>query len=205
MMLVYAVVFPIEFLLQNEADIYNHELTSHHDCGEIDQYSGIEILSTPQKKKIHERDNPFEIEGVGFLSSTWMGQRGKRELVQEVHDESERSESQTLKRELRTFAKVCGNALGNLGAHSSNDPQVKNAIELCDSYLSLKKKKMSVSQKLNQLWKSGELSASQDEISTDPAQIASAVLGNSLVDAITEKDKQPPDVSGSANFVVFLL
>ncbi len=157
--------------------------------------SGVEIES-PHKAAQREKEENGEIPGVGQISTRWVGQRGKKDMIQEADREQCKTEAQGLRVELSTLANECKKALLVLGADESHDPQVQRANSLCDQYLKKtpsKHKPTSLSQKMDDLWKSqcepGPCGVSE------PATAATAALGQQLVDTITEKHKQPPDVS----------
>lgn len=157
--------------------------------------SGMEIISTPQKEKIAEKDHPVVIEGVGLLSTAWIGQRGRKELMDGLKNQVERHEVSTLQQDLLRLSRTCLNAFDSLSSPDSSTAQVLKAKSLCESFtVSKKKKLLSFNKKVEQLWKTAEIGTT--EIS-DPTEQASAVLGEHLVEVITEKNKQPPDVSYS--------
>ena len=152
--------------------------------------SGVDIES-PYKAMVKEKEQDTEIPGIGSVCTRWVGEKGKKQLMQLADQEKCRS----LKQELHSLANVCKKALTVLGADQSSDPQVQKANSLCDVYIgksSSKSKPSLHNRKMGALWKS-----QHDE---PPGAIAgpagaTAVLGSELVDTITEKHKQPPDVS----------
>lgn len=154
--------------------------------------SGIEIVSTPQKEKIAEKDHPFVIEGVGLLSTAWIGQTGRKEFMYGLKHQVERHEVLTLQRDLHKLSRTCLDAFNSLNSQDSNTAQVQKAKSLCESYSVSKKKPLSFNTKVQQLWKTAEL---MTPVICDTTEQACAVLGESLVEVITEKNKQPPDVS----------
>ena len=152
--------------------------------------SGVDIES-PYKATVKEKEQDTEIPGIGPVCTRWVGERGKKQLMQLADQEKCRS----LKQDLHNLASECKKALTVLGAEKSSDPQVQKANSLCDVYLgksSSKSKPCLHNKKMGALWKS-----QHDE---SPGAIAgpagaTAVLGSQLVDTIMEKHKQPPDVS----------
>ena len=115
-----------------------------------------------------------------------MGERGKEELLSEIIENKYRMELEDLKVQTFHLASECKKAL--MQAVPSNDPQVLKAINLCDKFLASKsqKRKKVQNESLKSLW--GTTNQCEQ---VDPA----TVLGQDLVDTITEKNKQPPDVS----------
>ena len=159
--------------------------------------SGVDIES-PYKAALKEKEQDVEIPGIGLVCTRWVGEKGKRQLIQLADQETCR----TLQQELQTLANECKKALTVLGADTSPDPQVQKANSLCDEYLHKSSRKCKSSlhnQRMEVLWKS-----QHDEFPgtvAGPAG-ATAVLGSQLVDTITEKHKQPPDVSFNITHVL---
>ena len=187
-----------------QSDLYS---TQHEKDGSLveDVCSGVEILSTPQKQKSVDKEHPIDIEGIGCVSSAWIGKTGKQELFESLgaemeryessrlsRAEMERYESSRLSRELHTLARTCKSAFECLQASSSQNSCVKQAVSLCETYCT-PKPMLSFNQRIHRLWKSGDPSASSENGSV--SEIVGTVLGENLVHAITEKHKQPPDVS----------
>ena len=154
--------------------------------------SGVDIES-PYKAIVKEKEQDTEIPGIGSVCTRWVGEKGKKQLMQLADQEKCRS----LKQELHSLANVCKKALTVLGADQSSDPQVQKANSLCDVYIgkSGSKSKPSLhNRKMGALWKSQHDEPPGATCIAGPAG-ATAVLGSELVDTITEKHKQPPDVS----------
>ena len=89
------------------------------------------------------------------------------------------------------------------GLEQSEHPQVQKAMNLCSSYTHPSHKtihKSRVSSAFGELWKKDEISE-DDAALADQKKLATAVLGESLVDTLVERDLQPPDVS--ANFLLW--
>jgi len=151
--------------------------------------SGVDIES-PYKAVLKEKEQDVQIPGIGPICTRWVGEKGKKQLIQLADQETCR----TLQQELHTLANECKKALAVLGGDTSSDPQVLKANSLCDEYLhkSSSKCKSSYNQKMEDLWKNqhGQVPGAV----AGPAG-ATAVLGSQLVDTIMEKHKQPPDVS----------
>ena len=151
--------------------------------------SGVDIES-PYKAMLKEKEQDVQTPGIGPICTRWVGENGKKQLIQLADQETCR----TLQQELHTLANECKKALAVLGGDTSSDPQVRKANSLCDEYLhkSSSKCKSSYNQKMEDLRKS-----QHDQVPgavAGPAG-ATAVLGSQLVDTIMEKHKQPQDVS----------
>ena len=140
--------------------------------------SGVDIES-PYKAVLKEKEQDVQIPGIGPICTRWVGEKGKKQLIQLADQETCR----TLQQERHTLANECKKALAVLGGDTSSDPQVLKANSLCDEYLhkSSSKCKSSYNQKMEDLWKN------------QPG--ATAVLGSQLEDTIMEKHKQTQDVS----------
>ena len=182
-------------LIRNTADVQSDLYSTQHEKdGSLveDVCSGVEILSTPQKQKSVDKEHPIDIEGIGCVSSAWIGKTGKQELFESLGAEIERYESSRLSRELHTLARTCKSAFECLQASSSQNSCVKQAVSLCETYCT-PKPMLSFNQRIHRLWKSGDPSVSSENGSV--SEIVGTVLGENLVHAITEKHKQPPDVS----------
>ena len=77
----------------------------------------------------------------------------------------------------------------------SPDKEVKKAVDLCHSHLpqSSSSTQPSRSSRISTLWKTQQEATSQAPV--DKVNLASAVLGEQLVQTITQKHREPPDVS----------
>ena len=129
---------------------------------------------------------------IGNISSKWVGENGREEIIRESQEQNERLLSESLKREIRTLSRVCTTALNKLGAQSSSDPDVMKAVSLCKLHLPDKCKRPSLSDKLGELWRTEK---DTNDAILDTKSLAVQLLGSDLVDTITEANRQPPDVS----------
>ena len=90
----------------------------------------------------------------------------------------------------------CTQAFKAAGIEKSSHPQVQKAINLCSSHIftpSLKSGPKNItSSAIGTLWKRGE--GNEEEI-TDRKELATSVLGTSLVNTLVEENHEPPDVS----------
>ena len=127
--------------------------------------------------------------GIGHISTRWVGERGKEELVSEMKELKYRQELIELKAQICQLATECKKALQ---ATSCTEPQILDAINLCNNYLPKDKDsdKKAQNDPLKSLWDTTNSTV------VDPTSI----LGQDLVDIITEKRKQPPDVCKSATY-----
>lgn len=140
-------------------------------------------MESPHKAAQREKEVNTEIPGIGRISTRWIGQRGKQDLIELADQETSRTEAQGLKVELRALADECKKALLILGANDSCDPQVQSAVSSCDRYLkntTSKHRSTSVNQRLDDLWKS------QSQVGpSGTIESATAALGQQLVDTRT--------------------
>ena len=125
--------------------------------------------------------------GIGHISTRWVGEKGKEELVSEMKELKYRQELEELKAQICQLADECKKALLQATVTSCNQPQLLKAINLCNKYLPTQKdpEKKVQNEPLKSLWDTTNSTA------VDPTSI----LGQDLVGIITEKNKQPPDVS----------
>lgn len=156
----------------------------------VDDISGVETFS-PHKMDV-EKESQFNVPYVGNISSNWVGENGRQEIIRESQEQNERLLSENLRREIRTLSRVCATALNKLGAQSSSDPDVMKAVSLCELHLPGKCKRPSLSDKLGELWKTEK---EANDAVVDTKSLAVQLLGSDLVDTITEANRQPPDVS----------
>ena len=144
------------------------------------------------RKMDAEKESQFNVPYIGNISSKWVGEKGREEIVRESQEKNERLVSENLKREIRTLSRVCATALSKLGAQSSSDPDVMKAVSMCELHLPSTCKRPSLSEKLGELWKTEK---ETNDAVLDTKSLAVQVLGSNLVDTITEANRQPPDVS----------
>ena len=90
------------------------------------------------------------IEGIGHISTRWVGQRGKEELLTEVKANKYRIELEELKAQATHLASECKKALLLV-----NHPETSKAIDLCNNFLmpTGRQKKEKINESLRSLWK----------------------------------------------------
>lgn len=118
------------------------------------------------------------------------------EIEQVLAREKVQSQLVATKRELRVLALECSQAFEAVGMDKSSHPQVQKAINLCSSHISTPSHKSApkdmASSAIGTLWKRGE--GDEEEI-TDRKELATSILGTSLVNTLVEENREPPDVS----------
>ncbi len=100
-----------------------------------------------------------------------------------------------LQKDLKACSSTCLNALSILGARSSENQEVKNAISLCEQFENCSEPAMRQTRggRIRELWMNeAHLPTSSTRRPSD--QRAAEVLGSSIVEVITQKKQQPPDV-----------
>lgn len=117
------------------------------------------------------------------------------EIRNALCNQAAQSQISALQKELHKLAAECTKAFTVCGLQHSSHPQLKEALKLCSSYTIAKKSdnyKSMASSTINSLWKNAETITCP---SLDQKELATAVLGNNLVDTLTGTDNMPPDVS----------
>ena len=107
--------------------------TSMLCTGSTDVASGIEIES-PQKQLSTAQEFPCTIAEIGKVSTSWISQRGVRDIIQLRAEEQIGNKLKTKCGELRFLAVECLKAFQSSGLGTSDDPQVKKATDLCLLY-----------------------------------------------------------------------
>ena len=103
----------------------------------------------------------------------------------------------SLKGDLRNLSRVCLKALNKLGAEQHTDEDVVAAVQLSNQYTTSIERGRQIDCKatrIRELWRN-EGSSSVPSVETNSEDRATHIVGKSLVEVITEKNKQPPDVS----------
>ena len=155
--------------------------------------SGVEVVS-PHKLMAAARESPCTIPGIGDLRTSWIGQKGVCDIQRKLLEKDARSQIKAVTTELAVLAKECMKAFEVAGLITSDEPQIKKAVDLCSSYIpqTSRHKPATPSTAIAALWK-GEASAAPHL--EDKCDLATAVLGEKLVETLTEEKRQPPDVS----------
>ena len=180
----------------------------------IDVISDTAIVSS---HKMTTNNPPCIIEGVGEVRTSWIGQRGvcllsgviysqlrmpiKQlfEMEQALAKERALSKLDAAKKELQVLAMECRKAFEAVGMEQSQHPQVRKALNLCSSYASPSNKPPNkcASSTVADLWRKdlgGELD-NDGVAAQDKKQLATSVLGESMVQTLVQENRQPPDVS----------
>ena len=165
---------------------------------EIDTISGLEINCTSGTKQAgFLQPLPLtQIEGIGELKTSWIGQEGVQDLSEKYKCRLEADQISQLKEQLKDLAEVCSRALNC----PDNQTEVQKALQLCRRYIPCSKGKQrrpgpaSPKSSVAKLWLTAY--SQEDNMDTeDPNELACNVLGQELIDTILEKHRQPPDVS----------
>ena len=166
---------------------------------EDNDMSGIEMES-PHKEMVTAVEFPCNIPEVGDICTSWIGQRGVGQILKMREHEIAEREMHTKCHELQVLAVECLQAFEAVGVCDSSNPQLCKAVDLCLSYAPRFRTKLrktsqrSTACEIANLWKQ----PNDDEASgQNPSvqSLAETILGDKLVDKVTEKNRQPPDVS----------
>ena len=140
----------------------------------------------------------LNVPGIGEIPNTWIGQLGRRKIEKLLEKEELGPIITRLKQDLTYLATTCVKALTKLDASSYEDSDISVALDLCTQY---SKQKDSGSRckatKINELWMTQHDSNLEETLLHEQSLTdrATGILGENLVDAITQKHCQPPDVS----------
>ena len=164
-----------------------------------DDISGIE-LESPHKSIAVAQDFPCNIEGIGDLRTSWIGQKGVKEIQQHKLQEEMQTAVQAKTTEVKFLAVECLRAFKEAKVQNSDLPQVRKAIEMCLSYTPRAETSSALQRNTSAiatLWKKEKpgTSAEANDNAMDSQAIATTVLGEKLVAAIMQEKHQPPDVS----------
>lgn len=162
--------------------------------------SGIEVES-PHKEMAAAHEFPCNIPEVGEIRSSWIGQKGVSDIVQMRAQGLAEGEIQAKSSELRVLATECLKAFEAAGLSESKNSQVCKATELCLSYAThaitsiCQAPRKSTPCEISHLWKESEPLTFTASPKHATQSLAESLLGKQLVEKITEKNRQPPDVS----------
>ena len=183
---------------------YGEQVPQDATTNDEDDLSGVEVDS-PHKTLSTAQEFPCELPGVGVVRTRWVGQRGvsdiRRSISQQMSEEQGRA-IQTLSNDIKKLASTCHKAFEVAGLLDSADEQIQCAVALCKCHLSETKERKKVTSAISSLWK-GE--AGEVHSSLDPSTRAESVLGTNLVEKLTEKNREPPDVSNIQHVHLVLL
>lgn len=163
----------------------NNELDS---CLSACSMSGVEIES-PHVTLASEKNRSYEIPRIGIISTLWTGQEGRQALMNDYEMEIETPKITALKRELRELASTCLKALVDI---QDTKPQVRQAIDMCRNYIPKSSNRI-IDNPISDLWKNK--TSNSPKSPTNSKELATQVLGEQIVNTITERNKDPPDVS----------
>lgn len=167
------------------------ETTSQEDS---DDMSGV-VVDSPYKVLFESQEFPFEIQGIGEIRTSWIGQQGVLEIKRTVSEQKTAQQVKTLSSDLKKLACNCHKAFEKAGLLDSEDEVIKSAVELCQAHLQkLPQEGRKRTSAIASLWKQ-HTSTEEAHCSKDMAKHVTAVLGDKLVDTLTEKHREPPDVS----------
>ncbi len=156
--------------------------------------SGVEAVS-PHKSMATAHEYPLEIPDIGNVSTSWIGLKGVRDIKRMMEEKATQEQVKALKGELRLLAKECMKAFEVAGVSTSEEPQIKKAVDLCTAHLPQPTRpRKTMSTAIATLWKD-QAGPSTHPCSEDRKDLATSVLGEKLVGVLTEESKQPPDVS----------
>lgn len=132
-----------------------------------------------------------------MLSTSWIGRNGILDIQAKIVKQETVHQVKTLKKELNILAKECAKAFEVAGLSENENPHVRRAITVCSSYVWSKpgfEQRSSKSSTIERLWKQ-QMTETDEANRTNPSNLASTILREKLVETLTEKKHQPPDVS----------
>ena len=118
-------------------------------------------------------------------------------MKQVLAQEGIQSQLERVKRELNILAAECNNAFLKAEMQLSQHPQIRKAMDLCSSYTASAGQKSienATSCAIGDLWKR-DVGPENDVLPANNKQLATCILGRSMVGTLVEEDHQPPDVS----------
>lgn len=156
-------------------------------------------MKSPHKELATAHEFPCIISDVGEIHSSWIGQKGVSDIVEMRAQEMVNSVVTSKTRELRKLASECLLAFEVSGLNASENPQVHKATELCKSYApkavsSCRNLPRRISCNISHLWQKDDHIKDTEYQKNIGQSLAKSTLGEKLVDKITEKCRQPPDV-----------
>ena len=153
------------------------------------------VLASPAPSRMSSRqEQHLSVPGVGEVPTVWIGQEGRRRIGRLLEHEELLPVVKGLKDDLSNLACICLKAFTKLDAESSSDGDVKAAVELCTQFAPTKPVHAGCkATRITELWKTQPSVAPNHTTSTE--QRACEAVGEKLVEVITERNKQPPDVS----------
>lgn len=173
-------------------------LQKRHQGAPCVHLENTHVTQSPALSRMSTRQEHLDIPGVGEVPLTWIGQVGQRRMGRLIEQEELRPIVKGLQQDLRVLASSCLHAMNKLGAEKSMDTQVTSAVQLCKQYCNTSEKsKPCKATRIAELWKehSSHTCAPDDRAVCVPQGRAADIVGEKIVEIITEKNKEPPDVS----------
>ena len=175
------------------------QVQQHATEGLGDDISGIE-LESPHKSIAVAQDFPCNIEGIGDLRTSWIGQNGVKEIQQNKLQAEMQTAVKAKATEVKVLAAQCLRAFEEAKLEDSVLPQVQKAISMCLSYAPCKETPSTLRKSTSiiaTLWNKEKLGTSVDATENAVASqaVATAVLGEKLVATVMQEKQRPPDVS----------
>lgn len=172
---------------------YCHDVQEMPAQEDTDDMSGVEVDS-PYKFLFESQEFPCDIQGIGEICTSWVGQQGVLEIKRTVSERKTAQEVKTLSSDIKKLASNCYRAFEKAGLLNSEDEVIKGAVELCQTHIQKLPREGRKKPAIASLWKQ-HTSTEAAHHTTDLEKHATTVLGDKLVDTLTEKHREPPDVS----------
>ena len=103
---------------------------------DTDDMSGVEVDS-PYKFLLESQEFPCDIQGIGEIRTSWVGQQGVLEIKRTVSERKTAQEVKTLSSDIKKLASNCYRAFEKAGLLNSEDEiMIKGAVELCQTHIS---------------------------------------------------------------------
>ena len=124
------------------------------------------------------------------------------EIEQTLARQGVQSQLEAAKKELKDLAKQCSMAFKAAGMMENQHPQVRKALDLCSLHSpSHKPTQQHATSSIADLWKD-DAGPEAHTMQVDKKELATSILGKSLVDTLVEENREPPDVSMHVTVIV---
>ena len=124
------------------------------------------------------------------------------EIEQTLARQRVQSQLEAAKKELKDLAKQCSMAFKAAGMMENQHPQVRKALDLCSLHSpSHKPTQQHATSSIADLWKD-DAGPEVHTMPVDKKELATSILGKSLVDTLVEENREPPDVSMHVTVIV---
>ena len=124
------------------------------------------------------------------------------EIEQTLARQGVQSQLEAAKKELKDLAKQCSMAFKAAGMMENQHPQVRKALDLCSLHSpSHKPTQQHATSSIADLWKD-DAGPEAHTMPVDKKELATSILGKSLVDTLVEENREPPDVSMHVTVIV---